>query len=135
METRDLYQQFNFSAATPYQVYDCYINRRKHADFTGSDVEIDARPGGSFSIYNGYATGKYLQLEPGKLIIQTWRADEDGWPAGYYSEITIMLESNPQGGTLMKFVQKGVPAAEFDDVSAGWYEYYWEPMEEYLQGF
>lgn len=131
MQTKDLHQEYIYPAS-PLRVYECYLDEDEHADFTGSDVEIDADEGGSFTAYDGYITGEIVELEMGALIVQTWRAEEEDWPADHFSEVRMVLLEHPDG-CLMKLTHKGIPATQYDAIAKGWIEFYWEPMEEHLQ--
>jgi activator of HSP90 ATPase len=43
-------------------------------------VQIDSRPGGEWALFGGNVEGKFVELVPGKKIVQTWRFAS--WPAG-----------------------------------------------------
>ena len=131
MQTKDLYQEYIFPAS-PLRVYECYLDEDEHSNITGGTARIDAEEEGVFSAYDGYATGIIQELEIGALIVQTWRAEEDGWPKDHFSQIKMVLLEHPDG-CLLKFSQKGIPTAHFDSIAKGWVEFYWEPMEEHLQ--
>lgn len=115
--------------ATPQEVYECLMDAKKHAAFTGSDAEIQNHVGGKFSVWEGYATGKNLELIPGKKIVQEWRADD--WPEGVSSTLTMQLKPE-RGGTELTLIHEGVPSDFEKDVSQGWKDYYWKPLKEYL---
>ena len=114
----------------PQEVYNAFMNSKKHAEFTGALAKIDDEVGGEFEVWDGYATGKNIELVPGKKIVQTWRASD--WPKGIESEITIDLipEDN---ATKLIFNQKNIPDEFLLDVEQGWQDYYWKPMKEYLE--
>ena len=67
---------------------------------------------------------------PDKKIVQSWHASD--WPEGIYSKATWKFTPVP-GGTRMVFTQSGVPEDQYEDVSQGWRDYYWEPMKEALK--
>lgn len=116
--------------ASPEEVYNAFMESAKHAEFTGSSASIENRVGGSFEVWDGYASGKNIELIPGKKIIQSWRASD--WPEGQFSEITIDLVA--QGNkTKLKFSQKNIPDEFAADVEQGWQDYYWEPLAEYFE--
>jgi uncharacterized protein YndB with AHSA1/START domain len=117
--------------ATPSAVYTALMDPKQHAAFTGDKAVISAKVGAAFSVFGGYASGKNLELVPGKRIVQTWRADD--WPTGKESKVTFGL-APVKGGTKLTFVQTGVPAQFVADIKQGWIDYYWEPMKTYLAG-
>ncbi|MCE9500382.1 MAG: SRPBCC domain-containing protein [Leptospira sp.] len=106
-------------------VYNALIDSKKHSAFTGSSANISKTVGGKFSAYDGYCYGENLELIPGKLIVQTWRADN--WEAGHFSEIRFEFKK-VKDGTELKFVQTGIPIEEYEGIKKGWSEFYWEPM-------
>lgn len=117
-------------AASPQEIYDAFMDSKKHAGFTGSEARIENKIGGSFEVWDGYATGVNKELVPGKKIVQSWRASD--WPEGEESEITINLI--PEGNkTKLKFLQTNIPDDFYSDVKQGWIDYYWEPLKKYLE--
>ena len=118
--------------ASPHEVYEAFMDSRKHSKFTESQAKISREIGGKFTIYEGDLEGKNLELIPDKKIVQSWRSNEEGWPKTHYSTITIELES-VQSGTKLNFQQTGVPITSYESVKEGWDEYYWEPMKKMLE--
>ena len=116
--------------ASPQEVYEAFVDAKKHVEFTGAEVKFDVRAGGKFDIWSGELTGENVELVEGKKIVQKWRADD--WPKGHYSDLTISLE--PDGsGTKLTLVQENVPDDKADEIDDGWYQYYWKPMNEYFE--
>ena len=118
--------------AVPRQVYDALMNAESHSQFTGSDAAIRDEVGAEFTVYGGYAHGKNLTLAPPTRIVQSWRANEENWPADYFSEITFELAEHPEG-TELHFTQEGVPEEYADAVSKGWEELYWQPLQVHFE--
>src|SRR5574341_2038648 len=113
--------------ASPKAVYDALMDSRQHSRFTGSKAAISRRVGGKFTAYDGYASGKNLELVPGKKIVQTWRASE--WPKGRVSKVTFSLRKT-KTGTKLVFTQTGIPSNQGASLKRGWIEFYWTPMKE-----
>ena len=118
-----------FIPASPKEVYFALMDEKKHSDFTGAKAKIENKKGGKFSAWDGYATGENLSLEPGKLIVQSWRASD--WPDGKISTVTYSLSSK-ENGCEINFEHKGVPTEFEKDIENGWGEYYWEPLRSYF---
>jgi activator of HSP90 ATPase len=130
-KTKSIKQTAIFNAP-PKEVYGMLMDSKKHSDFTGSKANISSKVGGKFSAWDGYNYGENLRLVEGKLIEQTWRADD--WPDGAVSKVVFKLEPAAKGKkTKLNFVQTGVPASFAKDISDGWKEYYWKNMEEYIE--
>jgi activator of HSP90 ATPase len=130
METKDIKHEVEFSAS-PTQVYEALMNAEVHGDITGANADIEDKLGYTFSIYDYYITGKNILLEKPFKIIQEWRANEQHWPQNHFSILEINL-TQVGNKTQMLFEQKGIPSPHAEDISNGWYEYYWNPMQEYF---
>lgn len=127
-------RQTHLIPASPKQVYDAYLNAKKHSDFTGSKATCTPKVGGRFSAWDGYITGRNVALEAGKKIVQEWQTTE--WPEGYGPSILeITLEENKEGGGITKLtmVHSKVPAGQAEDYRQGWMDYYWDPLKAYFQ--
>lgn len=73
----------------PDTLYDIFMDEKKHGAFTGAKAMIDARVGGRFSVWDGYAKGEFITLTKGKKIVQTWAASD--WPDGAVSRVTFVF--------------------------------------------
>jgi activator of HSP90 ATPase len=116
----------------PNEIYEAFMDAKKHSKFTESKAKVSREIGGSFSIFEGSLSGKNVELIQDKKIVQTWRGDGDNWPKGYYSTITLVLEP-VDDGTLIKFSQTDIPEGAYESVKEGWNTYYWEPLKEMLE--
>ena len=63
--------------ASPAQVYDTLMNTRKHAALSGEKAKISRKVGGRFTAWGDHISGFNLALQPGRKIVQAWRAT--GW--------------------------------------------------------
>jgi len=92
---------------------------------TDAPAQIESEPGGAFSLFGGYITGRQIELSPNVRIIQAWRSAS--WPPHIYSIAKFELADHPAGCKLM-FDQTGFPDDQAEHLAAGWRENYWEPM-------
>ncbi|HEV8353523.1 MAG TPA: SRPBCC family protein [bacterium] len=113
--------------ASPAQVYGILMDSKKHARLTGGAASISRKVGGRFTAFDGYAEGVNLELQPGKKIVQSWRAND--WPANHYSKATFALRK-VKGGCRLTFTQTGVPNSQYGSIKRGWIDYYWTPLRE-----
>lgn len=126
-------QEINIDAS-PKRVYDTLLDAKRFAEFTGAPAEIDARPGGAFSCFNGIITGRNIELLPDQRIVQAWRVAI--WPEGLYS--IVKFELQPQGSqTLLVMDHVGFPPEmrahlNGEGAEGGWHRQYWEPLRKYL---
>ena len=128
MQTRNIRQSVLFKAS-PHEIYECLMDSKRHAEFTGSSVKLSRKVGGKFSIYDGDIEGVNLELIPDQKIVQSWRYSN--WLQGHYSRVTFSFKETARG-TRLTFTQTGVPEEFADDISQGWRDYYWQPIKDML---
>jgi len=124
--------EFTVSAvipASPEDVYDAWLDSDGHTKMTGSPAHATANVGDEFDAWDGYISGRNLELDPGRRIVQSWRGssykDSDG-----DSQIEVTFESI-DGGTKVTLFHSKVP----DDQAShepGWETHYFEPMRKYF---
>ncbi len=117
--------------ATPNEVYEAFVDPKKHSKFTGSRATFDPEVGGEFTAWDGYISGKNLELKKGKRIVQEWLTTE--WPKGFPSSRLELTLRKTEEGTEISMVHSGVPAEQVEDILQGWNEFYWEPLKEFFK--
>src|SRR5262249_40111394 len=95
------------------------------------ESEYQQRVGGAFRAWGGHMSGFNLVLQPGRRIVQAWRAND--WWDDHYSIVTVDLRKL-NGGAELRFTPIGVPPHRFDGHSRGGIETYWQPMQELFGG-
>jgi activator of HSP90 ATPase len=70
-------QKVFFTSTKTKDLYDLYMDSKKHSIATGARANISPKEGGRYSAHDDYIKGKNLQSVKNKLIVQTWRAA--GW--------------------------------------------------------
>ena len=129
MTTTTIEQKQHFNAK-PVQVYDAYVNPKKHGEFTGASATGKAEAGEEFTAYDGYISGKHIELVAGRKIVDEWKTTE--WPEGYPPsrlELALAVEGD---GTELTMIHSEVPAGQAESYRQGWTDYYWEPMRKYF---
>jgi activator of HSP90 ATPase len=116
--------------APPEEVYEAFMDAKKHAAFTGSKATSDPKVGGEFSAWDGYITGKNLELEKPNRIVQEWITTE--WPEGYPPSKFELTFTKVKGGTEITMVHSKIPADQADEYKQGWIDNYWDPLKEYF---
>ncbi|HEX4278201.1 MAG TPA: SRPBCC domain-containing protein [Bryobacteraceae bacterium] len=119
-----------FPSATPKQIYDAFLDGKKHSDMTGGKATAEAHVGGKFTAWDGYISGTNLELDEGKRIVQTWTTSE--WPEGAepsHLEWTFIARER---GTEVTMVHSHVPDSQTESYRTGWVDYYWTPMKAYF---
>ena len=131
MMKKEIIRQKVIVPATPIEVYETFVDAKKHSAFTGSKATCDARIGGEFTAWDGYISGKNLKLEDGKRIVQEWVTTE--WPKGYPSSRLELTFRKVKGGTEISMIHSDVPAEQAEDLKEGWNEFYWKPLKDYFK--
>jgi activator of HSP90 ATPase len=116
--------------ASPTELYQAYVDPKKHAAFTGTKTTGTPKVGGKFTAGDGYISGKYVSLEPGKRIKHEWTTTE--WPVGYPPSIVELTLKSKGSGTELTMVHSGVPAGQVEYYAKGWKEFYWGPLKKYF---
>ena len=116
--------------ASPDELFDSYLDPRRHAAITGQPVRIAAAPGSEFLAFDGMLSGRIVAVVPKRLIVQTWRARH--WGPGDADSILVLSFSGDRAYGQIDLVHVNVADHDFDDVSKGWETYYWSPWRKFL---
>ncbi|KAK9069200.1 hypothetical protein SSX86_013316 [Deinandra increscens subsp. villosa] len=103
-KTIKLTEKFSCRAINMYEIL---MDENRWKGFTQSNAKISKEIGGEISIFDGSVTGKNMELQEGKLIVQKWRFGN--WPDGMYSTVRLVLEEPEPGVTVVKLTQTDVP--------------------------
>jgi activator of HSP90 ATPase len=127
--SKPIHQTVTFKASAK-EIYEALMDSIKHSEFTHSKASISRTVGGTISAYDGYITGKNIELIPDEKIVQDWRAVD--WPEDFFSSVIFKI-TPVQGGARLDFTQMGVPEGTEEEFSQGWIDNYWVPMKAYLE--
>lgn len=116
--------------ASPEAVYDAWLDSACHGAMTGAPARIGARVGEDYSAWDGYITGKTLELVPARRIVQSWRTSEFG-EAEPDSTVAVDLEPT-KAGTRLTLSHNGVPDGQTGYENGGWRDFYFSPMKAYF---
>ena len=124
-------QKILFKNSKPETLYNMFLNGKYHSAITGGEAKISAKEGTSFSVYDGYAVGKNLQLIKDKLIIQSWFAAD--WSERDLDSTLILLMEEKGKDTIINMTHANIPNAHVKGVKKGWTDFYWKPWKKYLR--
>ncbi len=93
-------------------------------------AEIDRSPGGSFSVFGGYVSGRQIEIVPDERIVQAWRPQS--WKPGEYSIVKFEFVEEGES-TKVVLDHRGFPDGTGEHLAAGWKANYWEPLQEYCE--
>lgn len=112
-------------------VYEAFLDSRKHSAFTGAKAKASKKAGGLFTAYDGYIEGVNIELVENKRIVQAWRGSN--WKAGEWSIMNINLKKRGKTKTTLSYEHLAVPDNEVKAIKKGWTEHYWDKMNEYFK--
>ena len=124
---RTIRQVYTIEAA-PHRVYEALTNADVISAWSGGEARMDARPGGTFSLWDGSICGTNLELETEKKLVQGWK--EDTWDTESRVTFTLTPDGN---GTRVDLLHEDVPDDAYDDVAEGWNIYYLGVIKENLE--
>ena len=130
-EVTTITQKIIIPKVSPKEVYQAYVDPKKHSEFTNSEATGKPVVGGKFTAWDGYISGKFLELEEGKRVVQEWMSTD--FPEGASpSRLELTFREVPKG-TEIVMVHSSVPKDQEDETAEGWTEFYWEPMKQYFK--
>src|SRR5688572_33511269 len=66
------FKKYYILPATPEEVYSALTNPNELEFWTGDKVVMSTEPGSEFSLWDDSISGKNMEFEPGKKIVQEW---------------------------------------------------------------
>lgn len=125
---KHLKRSFNIRAAID-EVYNALTNPIAIELWTGYPAVMEPKAGTEFSLWEGDISGKNIEFNPGKKIVQEWFFDD---PENA-SIVTIELEEEKKG-TKIQLTHTNIPDDAFGNIEYGWKEYFWGALKKYLEG-
>lgn len=129
---KTIYQKIVFRSTKTKDLYDLYMDSKKHSIATGAAASISPIEGGRFSAHDNYIKGKNFQLLKNKLIVQSWRSAD--WNKNDVDSTFIICLEQKGNDALLYVTHANVPDNEYDSIKKGWHEYYWKPWKKFLSG-
>jgi uncharacterized protein YndB with AHSA1/START domain len=123
------YKKYYSIPATPEEIYMALTNPITIELWTGETAEMSTEPGSEFSMWDGSITGKNLEFEPNKKIVQQWyfEGESDN------SIVTIKLHPD-KGGSSVELRHSNIPDNDFDDMVDGWNNSYFGGLIDFFEG-
>jgi activator of HSP90 ATPase len=113
------------------ELFRAWLDSVEHRGFTGETAQITSHLGDSFTVGGGYITGKTLEMERPRRILQSWRCSDfaESDPDSLL-ELLFVPEDN---GTRLLLNHTNLPDKLKAELESGWQEYYFTPMQRYFQ--
>ncbi|MEK7602644.1 MAG: SRPBCC domain-containing protein [Patescibacteria group bacterium] len=122
---------FNIPAKT---LFEAWLDSKEHGKMINGNAKINPIVDGKFSIWDDYATGVTLEIDPKNYkIVQSWCDNSSDWPEDHMSIITLQIKSIGEKSCELFFEHAGVPKKNQKDIEQGWKDYYWHPMANYFK--
>jgi len=113
------------------RVYRAWLSSDEHSAFTGGEASIENIEGSTYTAWDEYIDGEILELEPGKRILQTWKATD--FPSkAEYSFLELLFE-DIEGGCKLTLYHWNIPEGLGKSYEKGWVEHYFTPMTAYFE--
>ena len=123
-------QQTVFLKAPPAELFDSFLDSRRHSAITGAPAKLGRRVGDKFTAFDGELLGRNLLVMPKQMIVQAWRSS--AWKNGDPDSILVVRFEKTKTGAAAHLAHVGVPPYDHNGVTKGWKHYYWEPWKKYL---
>lgn len=123
------YKKYYTIAASPEEVYLALTNPPTIYLWTGEEAEMSTVPGSEFSLWEGSISGKNLEFEEGKKIVQQWYFGDQVEE----SIVTIKLHAH-KNGTSVELRHVNIPNSDYEDITAGWDTSYFGALQEFYEG-
>ena len=117
--------------ASPDELFDIYLDSKKHSAAVNDKAAISRAAGRKFSVFDGYITGTNLLIVPKRLIVQSWRGSD--WKGREPDSVLILAFSKAKGGGQIALVHANVPDTHAASINKGWRQYYWTPWKDYVR--
>ncbi|HEY0669176.1 MAG TPA: SRPBCC family protein [Sphingobacteriaceae bacterium] len=122
------FKKYFFIPASPEDVYLALTTESTIRLWTGDNAEMTAEPGTEFSLWDGSISGKNLEFEPGKKVVQEWYFGDQEEP----SIVTIKLHPD-KNGTSAELRHTNIPDEEYDDITEGWNDSYFGSLIDFYE--
>jgi len=122
------YKSYYIIPTIPSDVYAAITNPLTIQLWTGESAEMSTEPGSEFSLWEGSISGKNMEFEQDKKVVQLWYFGEQEAA----SIVTIKLHSHKHG-TSAELNHINIPDEAFDDIVEGWNEAYFGALEDFFR--
>jgi uncharacterized protein YndB with AHSA1/START domain len=116
--------------ATPEEIYEAWLDSLSHTEMTGSEASMSGEVGAEVSAWDGYISGRNLELVPGERIVQSWRTSK--FADEHQDSVVTITFAEAGDGTLLTLVHSNVPDDQRSYEEGGWESNYFEPMRVYF---
>jgi activator of HSP90 ATPase len=124
------YKKYYVIGAMPDEIYAAITNPITLQLWTGEPAVMSTEPGSEFDLWEGSITGKNLEFEENKKIVQQWYFEGQDEP----SIVTIKLHGDKEH-TSVELRHTNIPDETYDDIVEGWNDVYFGGLTDFYEGF
>jgi activator of HSP90 ATPase len=122
------YKKYFFIPAPPEDVYLALTTEATIQLWTGDAAQMVPEPGTEFSLWDGSITGRNVEFEKDRKIVQEWYFGEQEEP----SIVTIKLHPDKNGSSV-ELRHTNIPDNEYQDITDGWNDTYFGSLIEFYE--
>lgn len=122
------YKKYYLIDAEPEILYSALTNPYTIQLWSGEQAEMNTQVGFEFSLWEGSITGKNLEFEENKKIVQEWYFGDQEEK----SIVTIKLHPDKKG-TSVELRHTNIPDDAFENICEGWDQGYFGALQEFYQ--
>lgn len=122
------YKKYYIIPAPPEEVYLALTKPETLRLWTGEVAEMSTEPGSEFSLWEESITGRNIEFEEGKKIVQQWYFGEQEEE----SIVTIKLHPHKQG-TSIELKHTNIPDEAYEEIVEGWDDTYFRSLREFYE--
>jgi activator of HSP90 ATPase len=111
-------------------LFKAWLNSKSHSAFTGGVAKVNSKIGGNYTAWDGYISGKNLELRENQFIKQSWRTSEFAVVAEDSILELSFKEKNVK--TTLELYHYHLQPGDGKKYLDGWKEFYFEPMRSYF---
>jgi activator of HSP90 ATPase len=122
------FKKYYIIPATPEDIYLALTNPLTIQLWTGDVAEMSTEPGSEFSLWDGSITGKNIEFEENKKIVQEWYFGDQEEK----SIVSIKLHADSKG-TSVELRHTNIPDHDYEDIIDGWNHSYFGALQEFYE--
>lgn len=122
------YKKYYIIPAPPEDVYLALTKPETLRLWTGEVAVMSTEPGSEFSLWEESITGRNIEFEEGKKIVQQWYFGEQEEE----SIVTIKLHPHKQGSSV-ELKHTNIPDEAYEEIVKGWEDTYFRSLREFYE--
>jgi len=125
---KDFKYTLTIKEADPADVYNALTNPFAIELWSGYPAVMELKKESEFSLWEGDISGKVLDFEKDKKIVQEWYFGNEAHPS------IVTIELFPQKNkTYLVLNHTNIPLVDFDNITEGWTEFYLGAIKKFFE--